>query len=112
MFIYKTAWFFKYFAASWVSGIAIFPFILCKHAQLLENRRFINHERIHIRQQMEMLVFPFFVWYAIEYIVRIIQFRNTHLAYKNISFEREAYSNENDDEYLTSRRFWSFLQFV
>lgn len=33
------------------------------------------------------------------------------MAYKNISFEREAYKNENDPNYLKSRPFWNFKNF-
>nr|DAU35071.1 MAG TPA: hypothetical protein [Caudoviricetes sp.] len=33
----------------------------------------------------------FYLWYIIEYLIRLIMYRDTKLAYKNISFEREAY---------------------
>ncbi|MFC4738919.1 hypothetical protein ACFO3U_02830 [Flavobacterium ponti] len=71
----------------------------------------INHEKIHIRQQIEMLVIPFFLWYGIEYVIRFIQYRNSKLAYLNISFEREAYQNEKNLHYLKQRSFWSFLRY-
>jgi hypothetical protein len=28
---------------------------------------FVNHEKIHLRQQLELLVLPFYVWYIIEF---------------------------------------------
>jgi hypothetical protein len=38
-----------------------------------------------------------------EYLVRFVQYKNRDLAYRNISFEREAYSNETNIGYLKSR---------
>jgi len=94
------------------SGITLWPFILIKQAALKKNVVFINHERIHLRQQVEMLVVLFYVWYGIEYLLRLVQFKNKHIAYKNISFEREAYMNENRLEYLQKRTFWAFLTYL
>lgn len=71
-----------------------------------------NHEAIHFQQQKEMLFLPFFIWYAVEWIVRLIQYGNTRLAYCNISFEREAKSNEGNDEYLKERPSYNFLEYL
>lgn len=112
MFIIYTPWFFKTLTSKWVGGIALYPFILCRNKQSLENTRFINHEKIHLRQQAELLVVFFFVWYLLEYIIRLIQYRKCNQAYRNISFEREAYVNENDLDYLKDRKFWSYLKYL
>jgi hypothetical protein len=40
-----------------------------------------------------------------EYLVRLIQYRNRHLAYRNIGFGREAYDNELNLAYLKSGQF-------
>jgi exonuclease III len=63
-----------------------------------------NHEYLHLHQQREMLFLPFFLWYGIEFLVRLIQYRNWVDAYRNISFEREAYTWEDDFRYLTLHR--------
>lgn len=94
------------------SGITLWPFIFLKKAILKSDAVFINHERIHLRQQVEMLVVLFYIWYGIEYLVRLVQFKNKHIAYKNISFEREACMNENQLEYLQKRNFWAFLSYL
>ena len=78
---------------------------------LAENKR-INHEKIHTRQQIELLILPFYLWYFTEYLFRLIQYRDRLKAYHNISFEREAYANEKDLSYLKSRSFWSFLKYI
>ena len=71
-----------------------------------------RHESIHIRQQKEMLVLFFFLWYAVEWLVRFIIYRNTKTAYKNISFEREAYAHQFDTEYLETRKHYSFIRYM
>lgn len=76
------------------------------------NEVFLNHEKIHIRQQLELLVFPFYIWYGLEYLVRLIQYRDRQKAYYNISFECEAYKNEKDLYYLQQRSFWKFMSYI
>lgn len=72
----------------------------------------VNHERIHTAQQREMLFVPFYIVYVLEWLVRLIRYRNHHKAYMNISFEREAYSNGNDLGYLPRRRHFAWLRYL
>lgn len=102
----------KYLIPKGYRGMTIFPFIIIKHPFDSGNKVLVNHEKIHIRQQLEMLVLPFFVWYFVEYGVRLLQYKNSNLAYRNISFEREAYANELHFNYLKNRTFFSFLKYV
>lgn len=71
----------------------------------------INHERIHSAQQRELLFLPFYIIYLIEWLVRIIQYRNPYKAYMNISFEREAYTHGHNLNYLPSRKFFAWLHY-
>ena len=91
-------------------GIALWPFIVLKKTSLKKNKIFINHEKIHLAQQVELLVLPFYIWYAIEYLIKLVIYKNKYLAYCNLSFEREAYLNENNLKYLKQRKCWSFLK--
>jgi hypothetical protein len=59
-----------------------------------------------------MFIMPFYLWYFTEYLIRLLQFRNRKKAYYAISFEREAYANEKDLDYLNSRPFWGFIRYV
>lgn len=102
----------KYLLRKRFVGITLWPFIVMKHKGLKTDPVFINHERIHLRQQLELLILPFFVWYGIEYLVRLVQYRNRYAAYRNISFEREAYANEENLTYLKGKKFWSFIRFL
>jgi hypothetical protein len=103
---------FKYLTPKGFRGLTLFPFVFLKHHGDKHNAVLLNHERIHVRQQIELLVIPFFVWYILEYFVRLIQFKDRNLAYRNISFEREAYQNEKNLYYLKQRSFWSFINYL
>ena len=94
-----------------INGITLFPFILLKKSEFKEDKIMINHEKIHLRQQIELLVIFFYFWYVIEYYYWYIKLKNKHLAYRNISFEREAYAMEEDLNYLETRKFWSFWKY-
>lgn len=103
---------FKYLTPKGFRGITFYPFVFLADKNDKLNSHFVNHERIHIRQQIEMMVLPFFIWYGIEFLFRWWQFKNRRAAYYNISFEREAYQNEKDLDYLKKRSFWTFLIYV
>lgn len=84
-----------------IAAIAIFPFIIIPTTTII-NDRLINHERIHLRQQLEMLVIPFYIVYLIEYYKK---------GYYNVSFEKEAYANEHNSKYLSNRKLFSFSKY-
>ncbi|MCM1028022.1 MAG: hypothetical protein NC342_00685 [Pseudoflavonifractor sp.] len=76
------------------------------------DRFVINHERIHTAQQHELLFIPFYILYILEWLVRLIRYRNFHKAYLNISFEREAYANGHNLAYLPSRRPFAWCHYI
>lgn len=84
-------------------AVTIWPFIFCRKE--LDNVD-LNHENIHGKQQLELLIIPFFLIYVIEWLIRLFfsKDRFTHQAYRNISFEREAYTNQEDMNYIEWRR--------
>ncbi len=92
--------------------MALWPFVILKHHELKERTVFINHERIHLRQQAELLVVFFYLWYGLEFLFRWIQYKNRRQAYRNISFEREAYAQESNSAYLKNRKAYSFLKYI
>ena len=87
----------------------------------------INHEAIHSRQFVELMVlfavatffirwwlpvfapFAFYVWYIVEWLIRLLKKGN---AYRNISFEREAYANQGDFSYMKGRGWFNFLKYL
>ena len=64
-------------------------------------QRTINHELIHTAQMKELFYIGFYILYFLEWIFNLIF--HTKTAYRDISFEKEAYDNENDIDYLSYR---------
>jgi hypothetical protein len=82
------------------AAMALFPFILLNRRKKITDV-LINHERIHLMQQLEMLVIPFYFIYLFELVVK---------GYRNISFEKEAYANEKNLDYLRQRKWFGWLR--
>lgn len=72
----------------------------------------LNHEKIHSRQIVELLCIFFYLFYLLEWLVRLLQYRHPLEAYYNISFEREAYSNDKDIKYLDDRKWYAFFSYL
>lgn len=102
----------KYLTPKGYTGIALFPFIIIRNEIESTNLVLINHEKIHLRQQIELLILPFYILYFIDFLIKIIRFKNKEIAYRNIVFEKEAYTNENNFDYLKSRSFWNWLTYM
>jgi hypothetical protein len=94
-----------------VQGMAIFPFIFVKYRGAKQDVVLINHEKIHLRQQLEMLILPFYICYIGNYLWNLILYKKHYEAYSNICFEREAYEYERDLDYLKKRKIWAFRHF-
>lgn len=103
------------------AAIALFPFLFVRKGVEISDR-LIRHEKTHFRQQIELLIIPFYIWYLIEYLVRLIGWLHflkwkefsvaSHLAYRNVCFEQEAYNNEHNPDYLPSRKPYAWTEFL
>jgi len=103
---------FKHFFYKNYVGLSLWPFIFLKSNSLKGDAILINHEKIHLRQQQELLLLPFYIWYVMEWLLRTILYLDSYRAYQNISFEREAYANENKIDYLSARKPFSFIKYL
>jgi len=93
------------------TAMALFPFMLFKEREMKNNLLLINHEKIHFHQQLELLVLPFYVLYLLNYLVNLIRFKNHTEAYFNICFEKEAYANDQQKDYLQHRVLFSWIKY-
>lgn len=84
-----------------IRALAFWPFIIMPHSTIVDDD-LLRHERIHLRQQVELLIIPFYIWYMVELWRK---------GYYGICFEREAYLNDSDPEYLKKRRPYSFFRY-
>ena len=83
--------------------------VLFVHHGVYLSHELMNHERIHTAQQRELLYVFFYVAYVLEWLVRLPMRGN---AYRNISFEREAYSNQRNLHYLESRPLYAWRRYL
>lgn len=71
-----------------------------------------NHELIHSLQQREMLFIGFYLWYGLEWLVRLARCLNAMQAYRSISFEQEAYAEQHDLDYSTHRSCYAWAKYL
>lgn len=118
MKIKKMGKFLRFILGPHVVGITLAPFgIYVKEDYLkysseinYEGRTTINHESIHWKQQMEMLVIPFYIWYLVEWLFKLLIHGGS--AYYYLSFEREAYTNQDNVDYIKTRKSFSWFKFL
>lgn len=67
------------------------------------------HESIHTAQMEEMLYVFFYLWYVVEWLVKLCHYRKCGIAYHYISFECEAYRHQYEDDYLANRRHYEWI---
>ena len=93
--------------------VTLWPFfIVFKYKKENVSNRLLVHAYIHVAQQKEMLVVFFLLWYGIEWFIRFLTngFDATE-AYLDLKFEREAYNNWEDVEYLEERKHYAWLEY-
>ena len=73
------------------------------------SERDFNHEAIHTAQMKEMLYVFFYLWYFVEWLIRLFGKGN---AYRNLSFEKEGYDNEGDLNYLENRPMFAWWWYL
>lgn len=69
-----------------------------------EPKNMLRHEAIHTAQMRELGFILFYVLYFFEWFFRLCWYMNFDRAYRNLSFEVEAYAHEADLEYLENRK--------
>lgn len=68
----------------------------------------LNHEKIHTAQMRELLYIGFYLWYLIEWFILLFKYGSK--AYRNIRFEKEAYANEDNLDYLKTRKHYAYFR--
>ena len=60
-------------------GLCLWPFIILREKTLLNDQVLINHERIHLQQQWELGILPFYIWYFTEWLWKCLLYQDTYL---------------------------------
>lgn len=76
------------------------------------NQLCLRHEKIHTAQQKELLFVVFYLIYIMEWGIRLLIYRNFHKAYRQISFEQEAYCNQDKENYLHERKHFAWIRYM
>jgi len=90
------------------SAITLWPFIFLRDQRYTKDPILINHEKIHLKQQLETLIIFFYILYAFDYLRNRRKGMNPRTSYFNIRFELEAYAFEKDLDYLTNRKIYTW----
>lgn len=101
----------KLLTRNFAGAIALYPFVIFKEASLKRNSTIVNHEKIHLKQQIECLVLPFYLVYLIEYCRHRLKGKSHYWAYRSIRFEREAFDHEADAAYLSNRSLFAWVKY-
>jgi hypothetical protein len=88
-------------------AISLGPFVWCKGV-LSEKIR--NHETIHFQQQLELLFIGQWLLYLLAYLVGLVKHRSGAKAYRQNPFEQEAYDNDDNLDYLSERKRYSWIK--
>lgn len=92
--------------------INIFGILFTKRKGGLFRTKDINHELIHTEQMKELGYICFYLWYGIEYLIIRLFHKKQGDAYADVSFEEEAYVNENDFNYIKNRKRYSWIKYI
>lgn len=118
------------------TAITILPFIFARKSAKYLKDYVVNHECIHLRQQLEVLVASaiiiavlilvfnlswwwlllslvvYYACYGIDYAVRYVAYGSPKEAYRNIAAEQEAYANQYDLVYLKARKPFAWCYYL
>ena len=117
--IIKCAWFVRLmgFVSAGVYGwqharaCAFWPFVVIRGEEYVDEY-FINHEKIHLKQQVELLFVGLIVWDILETLFWMIRGKSLAQAYLLRSSEQEAYQNQHNLIYLQSRHFLEIKKYL
>lgn len=95
-----------------VKASAFFPIIVFRN-ESFEVSRIVIHERIHFKQQIELLFIGAIIWRFTEWLyLKVFQSKNSLDSYKLTSFEQEAYLNQENSNYLEKRKSFAFVKYI
>ena len=112
----KMNWFVRLITFNRIMAITLWPFGIYIKEEHIGNKYVINHEAIHWEQQKELPI-VFYLWYLIEWLIKlpyglIKVFFGYPGAYYSISFEREAYRNQANLEYIGTRKKFTWIKYI
>lgn len=87
-------WLFRFWPLKHYAAITLPWGVYFRDSLMDVDLRIFTHEQVHLEQIQKVGVIRFYFQYVIEYIGNLFKYRNHDQAYRNISFEKEAYESE------------------
>lgn len=105
----------KYIPFKGFVALTLFNLIIVRkeleHVFIRKKDLIVNHESIHVAQMRDFCKWLpiggtiFYILYLFEWLYKVLfKFPFSHKAYKDVSFEKEAYANEDNLAYINTRR--------
>jgi len=91
----------------WANSFGIW--VWCRGEMSEKTKR---HETIHFQQQLECLFLFQWILYGLSWLAGYFKYGNGRDAYFNSVFEREAYDNDQDEEYLENRPRYAWVKYM
>ena len=80
-----------------------------KDAATLNNKRIVNHENIHFRQQVETgFIFGWIIW-ALLLVFNALTARQVYWEHP---WEYETHENDQNLDYLKTRKPWAWVKYI
>ena len=76
------------------------------------SERIRRHETIHYQQQIELLFVGQWILYGVFWLIGLVRYRSGKKAYYENPFEREAYTQDEDPNYLKTRPMYNWRHYV
>ena len=93
-----------------IGAISFGPFVWSRSTM---DERLRRHEWVHFQQQLELFFALQWLLYGGFYLFNLIKYRgNGALAYYNIAFEKEAYSHDEQEDYMATRPFYNWIGYI
>ena len=99
----------SYFAPINIRAISLGCWVWCRETLSEATKR---HETTHFQQQLELLFVGFYVLYLTFWLWGLMKYRDGKKSYFEIPFEREAYRNEVNADYLATRPRYNWVRYV
>ena len=87
-----------------------FAFWVCCRGVMSDRTR--RHETIHYQQQLELLMVFQWILYELFHLIGLIRYRDGQQAYYENPFEREAYANDKNENYLSERPRYAWVNYI
>jgi len=95
----------SYLSPITIGAITLGPFVMSRGLMSDTTK---THETIHWQQYIELAIIGFPILYLAYWLVGLVKYRSGSIAYYQIPFEQEAYSNEENPYYVLTRKRWGW----